>query len=65
VCFLAVVGVVVFGGLLMLFSWVTAGLPPTALTTCLAMDSCVAPAPAEDSAAWVEAPRLDEPTATP
>jgi hypothetical protein len=65
VCFLALVGVVVFGGLLMLFSWVTAGLPPTALATCPGIDGCVAPAPAEGPAAWVEAPWLDEATATP
>jgi hypothetical protein len=65
VCFLALMGVVVFGGLLMLFSWVTAGLPPTALTTCPGIDGCVAPAPAEGPTAWVEAPRVDETTATP
>jgi hypothetical protein len=64
VCFLALVGVVVFGGLLMLFSWVTAGLPPSALTTCPGIDGC-APAPAGEPAAWIEAPRVDEPTATP
>ena len=66
VCFLALVGVVVFGGLLMLFFWVSAELPPSVLTTCPGMDSCVAPAPAEDDpAAWVEIPRIDDPTATP
>ena len=66
VCFLALVGLVVFGGLLMLFFWVTAALPPSVLTTCSRMDTCVAPAPAEDDpAAWVEVPRVDEPTATP
>lgn len=66
VCFLALVGVVVFGGLLMLFSWVTAGLPPSALTTCPGMDGCVASfAAGDDPAAWVEVPRVDEPTATP
>ena len=65
VCFLAVIGVVIFGGLLMLFSWVTAGLPPSALTTCPGIDGCVAPAPAEDPTAWIEAPRVDESTPTP
>jgi hypothetical protein len=66
VCFLALVGLVVFGGLLMLFFWVSAGLPPSVLTTCPGMDGCVAPAPAEgDPVAWVEIPRVDEPTATP
>jgi len=64
VCFLVLVGVVVFGGLLMLFSWVTAGLPPSALRTCPVIDGCVAPA-AGEPAAWIEAPRVDEPTATP
>ena len=62
VSFLALIGVVVFGGLLMLFSWVSTGLPPTVLPTCRGIDSCVA---AEDPAAWVEVPRIDEPTATP
>jgi hypothetical protein len=65
VCFLALVGVVVFGGLLMLFSWVTAGLPPSALTRCPGIDGCVASAPAGEPAAWIGAPRIDEPTATP
>lgn len=65
VCFLALVGVVVFGGLLMLFSWVTAGLPPTALTTCSGIDSCIEPAPAEGPAAWLDAAWVDESTATP
>ena len=64
VCFLALVGVVVFGGLLMLFSWVTGGLPPTALTTCPGISRCVAPAPAESPATWVEGAWVEEPTAT-
>lgn len=64
VCFLALIGVVVFGGLLMLFSWVTAVLPPSALTTCPGIDGC-APATAGEPAAWIEAPRVDEPTAMP
>jgi hypothetical protein len=63
VCFLVLVAVVVFGGLLMLFSWVTAGVPPTVPTTCPGMDACVASLAAEDDpAAWVEVPRVDEPT---
>jgi hypothetical protein len=66
VCFLALVGLVVFGGLLMLLFWVSATLPPSVRTTCSGMDSCVAPASAEDDpAAWVEVPRIDEQTATP
>ena len=66
VFFLALVGLVVFGGVLMLFFWVTAALPPSALTTCPGTYSCAAPAPAEDDpAAWVGVPRVDEPTATP
>jgi hypothetical protein len=66
VCFLALIGVVVFGGLLMLFSWVSAGLPPSALTTCPdGMENCVAPVPAENSAGWLETTRVDEPTVTP
>ena len=65
VCFLVLVGVVVFGGLLMLFSWVTAGLPPSALTTCPGIDSCVVAAPAEDPGTWVEAAWVNEPTVTP
>lgn len=66
VCFLVLVAVVVFGGLFMLFSWVTAGLPRSALTTCPGMDTCLASAAAEDDpAAWVDAPRVDEPRATP
>jgi hypothetical protein len=55
---------VVFGGLLMLFSWVTVGLPPSALTTCPGIDGC-APVPSGEPAAWIEAPGTDEPRATP
>jgi hypothetical protein len=65
VCFLVLVGVVVFGGLFMLFSWVTAGLPTSALTACPRVDGCMAPSPAENPAAWVEALPVDEPLVTP
>jgi hypothetical protein len=46
VCFLALVGAVVLGGLLMLFSLVTTTLPARAGTECL-LPECVAPAPVE------------------
>ena len=64
VCFLALVGLVVLGALLMLFSWVTAGLPSSAYTACATIESCAAPTPAEDPRSWVNGPQLDEPTET-
>ena len=64
-CFLALVGVVVFGGLLMLFSWVTTGLPSTAQGTCPAVEACVAPPLTEDPAQSVTASVSGEPAETP
>jgi len=64
VCFLALVGLIVLGALLMLFSWITAGLPSSAYTTCATIESCAAPPSPEDPRSWVNGPQLDEPTET-
>jgi hypothetical protein len=64
VCFLALVGVVLLAGVLMLFSWFTATLP-SQLFACPEVDGCAAPPPGENQAVGVEDPVLDEPTMTP
>jgi hypothetical protein len=64
VCFLALVALVVLGAMLMLFSWITAGLPSSAYTMCATIESCAAPTPAKDPRSWVDGPQLDEPTET-
>ena len=45
VCFLALVGVVVLGGLLMLLSWVSTTLPVNARIACPHLPACEASAP--------------------
>lgn len=50
VCFLVLVGVVMLGALLMLFSWVTTALPTSPTVVCPAFDGCVIPTPDESQA---------------
>jgi hypothetical protein len=47
VCFMALVGVLVLGGVLTLFSWVTSALPTTSTVACDAPDGCVLAVPAD------------------
>ena len=47
VCFLALVGVVVVGGLFMLLSWITTTLPANARIACPSQPTCEASAPEE------------------
>ena len=47
VCFMALVGVLVLGGVLTLFSWVTSALPTTSTIACDAPDGCVLAVPAD------------------
>lgn len=65
VCFLVLVGVVVVGGLLMLFEQVSATLPSSLLMTCPEFDGCSAPTPGEQQDVWVDDPRIDGPKMTP
>ena len=48
VCFLALIGIVVLGGAMMLLSWVTATLPLSPRVAYPEFDSCVVPGPAEN-----------------
>jgi hypothetical protein len=48
VCFLALIGIVVIGGVVMLLSWVVAILPVSPRITCPEFDGCVVPGPDED-----------------
>ena len=64
VCFLAIVALVVFGSLFMLFVRVTENLPPAAPATCQRLESCLA-APVEGALSWDEPARVDEPAITP
>ena len=54
VSLLAVLAVIFLGGLLMLFSWVTAGLPPSLLTTCARAEDCATLGPAQSATLWGE-----------
>ena len=54
VCFLALVGVVVVGGLLMLFAWVTAPLPLSPRMACAEFGGCVVSTPDETQAVWAD-----------
>jgi len=64
VCLLALVGIVVIGGLVMLFSWVTTTLPTSQLIACPEFDGCVMP-PEESQTVTVDSPPLDEPRMSP
>jgi hypothetical protein len=55
--FLMFLAVVVCGLLLLLFSWITAGLPPSAVT-CSQTVNCVAPEVADDLPVWIEGPSV-------
>jgi hypothetical protein len=48
-CFLALVALLVLGGLVMFFSSVSKVTPPSAYTTCATVGSCSAADPTEDS----------------
>jgi hypothetical protein len=59
VCLFVLVGLVVFGVVLMLLSWVTATLPASRLTFCPEFDRCVAPAPDGNEPQWGHDPLTD------
>jgi hypothetical protein len=61
VCFLALVGVVVLGGLLMLLSWVTTTLPVSARIPCPYLPGCVATPPDETQSVPADDARVYEP----
>jgi hypothetical protein len=65
VCFLALVGIVLVGGLLGLLSWVSAGIPPAPQLACSDVVSC-APAAAMvgDPGTWGDVAGFAEPTET-
>ena len=66
-CLLVLVGVVIAGGLLMLFSWVTSAIPRSQLTACPYTQGCGTPAPLpeEGVAPIAGGLRLDEPRMAP
>jgi hypothetical protein len=53
VFFLALVGLAVLGGVLTLFSWITAALPTEPVVMCREFDRCVAPEAPDIQPAWV------------
>ena len=65
VCCLAIVGVALLGGLLILFAWVTATLPMSQMIACPEFEGCVVPPPEQDQAVGVGDPRIDELKMTP
>jgi hypothetical protein len=65
VCFLALVGVVILAGVLMLLSWITTMLPTSPMVVCPEFDGCAMPTPNEEQGVWVDDPRIDQPTMIP
>lgn len=65
VCFLALVGLVVVGGLFMLLSWVTTTLPTTTRIACPHGSACQTSAPEETQLVLGDEGRTREPTPTP
>ena len=65
VCFLALVSVVVLGGLLMLFSWVTAVLPTDPVMACHAVEGCGISATDEEQIGWPIETQIHDSTTTP
>jgi hypothetical protein len=63
VCLLLLLAVAVLGGVLMLFSWVTAALPTQPAFTCPAPEGCVGP-PDPGAGAGQDELRIEAPTAT-
>jgi hypothetical protein len=62
-CFLALIGIVVVGGVVMLLSWVTVTFPVSPRVACPEFDGCVAPGPDENQDVlvddhWYEGPML-------
>lgn len=64
-CFLALIGVLVLGGLLALFSWMTSALPTTPTVACTAPDPCVLTVPADIQFVRPDDSRLAPPERTP
>jgi hypothetical protein len=63
ICFLALVGIVLVGGLLGLLSWVSAGIPPAPQLACSDVASCPpAAAMVGDPSTWGEVAGFAEPT---
>jgi len=63
VCFLALIGIVVLGGVVMLLFSVTATLPVSPRIACPEFDGCVVPEPDENPAVlvddhWTDGPML-------
>jgi len=66
IAFLGLLGVLLVSALLMLFSWVTAGLPPSLLATCPRVEDCATPVPAQyPTLAGDNEPREENPALTP
>jgi hypothetical protein len=59
VCLVVLVGLVVFGSVLMLLFWVTATLPPSMLRSCPELDLCGGPLPHDGN----ESLSVDDPLA--
>jgi hypothetical protein len=64
VCFLALVGVVVLGGFLMLFSWFTATRPTDPAMACHTAQGCGISAADHEQIAWPIETHIDDSTTT-
>jgi len=64
VCFLSLIGLVVFGGAWMCLSKLASVLPVSPRIACAEFDGCVVAGPDANKAVVVDEPRTDEPTLT-
>jgi len=64
VCFLALIGLVVLGGVWIFLSQLAAVLPVSSRIACAEFDSCVVAGPDANEAVVVDEARTDEPTLT-
>jgi hypothetical protein len=63
-CFLALIGIVLVGGVVMLLAWVAATLPVSPRIACPEFDGCVLPGPDDNPAFLVDDHWTDEPILT-
>jgi hypothetical protein len=63
-CFLALIGIVVVGGVVMLLAWVVATFSVSPRITCPEFEGCVVPEPVEN-AGLMDDPRIEGPMLTP
>jgi hypothetical protein len=64
VCFLTLIGIAMLGGVVMLFSWVTATFSASSRGACPEFEGCVQPDPDDHQGVSVDEHRTDDPMLT-